>query len=433
MRRVFPRLHGRVAAFVLPVIALPALAQLRIDQAVEMALRNNRELQALRQRLPEARGSVRQAALRPNPTLDATLGNGAIVRNNGYWDGGAGISQQFELGGKRGRRLELAGFEIQAAEWEIREKERSLRASVESAYIEALAAARDAATVHELQQLTERSKEVVAARVAQGEAAALDLSLIDVELGRLRADSVVFANQRTRALSVLRALAGISPQEPLALASALESDIDARRASSDPAGESIATRPDIQLLRTIEKGGTAAIGLERSAAVPNLTASARFSYTYDYIQRVPGPGGASIPIVDRCPVLTVGMSMDLPWRNRNQGNIEAAVARQHAARLRREQMEITAANEVHAARERWQAARDAAEVFEKQVLDNARGNLRIVQGVYEHGELRLLDVINEQRKLIEAQRSYTGLLKEQHLARIELQKAMGVATESGKP
>ena len=424
----------RVFFFLLcPAIAATLSAQVSMDQLVQQALANNRDLQALRQRLPEARGARLQASLRPNPTLDMSLSNGAVVRNNGYWDGGVGMSQVIELGRKRERRVEVAEADIKSAELEVRERERLLRAAVQNAYVDALAAARNLQTAQELLKLAEQAAAVVAARVEQGEAPALDRSLLSVELGRVRADLILFGNQRARALTALRTLTGIPAGTPLDLTASL----DAPPASIVLPGESLqgalANRPDLQLLRQMETGSEANIRLERSLAIPNVTASGRFTYTYDFIQRLQLTPSFSLPVTDRCPIVTVGVSVDLPWRNKNQGNIEAAVARRQNMRLRREYQESVVTQEVQAALERWEASQSAVQLFEKQVLDQARDNLRVVRAVYDQGELRLLDVINEQRKLNDAQRTYTDLLKERLLALVDLERATGTEVMKGKP
>jgi len=403
------RRSGRLAAALLGAAVL-LRGQVSMEQAVGLALANNQELRALRQRIPEARGGVRQAGLRPNPSVDFSVGNGAVVRNPGYWDGAVGYTHTIEMGGKRARLLQVAEADVETARLMVRERERQLRARVQTAYVDALAAERNTATAEELLGLLDQSLRVVTARVEQGEAPALEVSLLKVEIGRARADRVLFAQQRDRALAELRLVTGMGA----------ETLTDGLETADEATGGDAAQRADVELLRQMEKGSEAAVRLERSSAVPDVRAMGKFSYGYDYIQSVLG-----VPVVDRCPILTVGVSVDLPWKNRNQGNIEAAVARREGVKHQREYQETAAAAEARMARERWRAAGEAVATFEKEVLEQARSNLRVVRGIHEQGELRMLDVINEQRKLTDAQRTYTELLKEKRLALVELEKATG--------
>jgi len=400
-----------------------------LDQMVELALKNNRELQAAKHRVPEAKGALLQAGLRPNPTLEMSLGNGAIVRNSGYWDGSIGYSQMIELGGKRARRVEVAEAGSRAVGFEIQDRERNLRAAIHAAFIDWLAAQRNLDSSRQLLALTTQSLKVVQARVQQGEAPRLDQSLLDVELSRIETEIQVFQSQANRALDTIRALAGLAPEDPVTLAGALDLPPVAPELEhlTQVRTQALSDRPDIRFLREAERSSAAEIRLERANAIPNLTASIRYGYTYDFIQRVQINPAFSVPITDRCPIITAGVSIDLPWRNRNQGNIEAASARLNNTRSRREHQELTAANEIAGATRRLAATRAAAIHFEKSVLARAGENLRVVRGVYEHGELRLLDVLNEQRRLMDSQRTYTDLLKESQLAWVELQRATGVA------
>ncbi|MFN9299482.1 MAG: TolC family protein [Acidobacteriota bacterium] len=403
-----------------------------LSELADQAVRNNRDLQGLRQRMPEAEGARLQAGLRPNPTLDLNISNGAIVRNSGYWDGAVGYSQVIELGGKRQRRIDLAEADLKAIPFEIQERERGLRAAVHAAYIEGLAAERNQEIARELLTLTERSLTVVKARVAQGESPRLDESLLTVEVNRIQADLVVFGGQRDRALATLRTLAGMSPGEPITLAAKL--DLPPEGAALDETRQrAVAERPDVQFLRRAEISTGAAVRLEQSNAIPNLTATAKFGYTYDFIQRLQLTPVFSLPVTDSCPIVTVGISIDLPWRNKNQGNIQAAVARREGVRLRREYQEQVVANEVTNALSRLQTARQAVRVFQRSVLEQAQENLRIVRGVYEQGELKLLDVLNEQRRLIDSQRTFTDLLKESQLAWAEVQRVTGNSVRGEKP
>ena len=51
-------------------------ATLTSEQLLEEALTNNREIAAIRQRIAEAKGLLRQAGVRPAPTLDASGASG---------------------------------------------------------------------------------------------------------------------------------------------------------------------------------------------------------------------------------------------------------------------------------------------------------------------------------------------------------------------
>src|SRR6185369_9004419 len=135
--------------------------------------------------------------------------------------------------------------------------------------------------------------------------------------------------------------------------------------------------------------------------------------------------GSALLLQDRDNILTLGISIPLQTRKRNQGNVEAAVARQAAAKLRREHLELTIPIEVEAAWQRYQAARNTVAILNGGVLDESEKNLSVIRQAYNLGQLRLLDVLNEQRRLLETQLSYIDLDAELARSVAELERAAG--------
>lgn len=404
-----------------------------LDELIQMALANNQDIAARRQRIPEAKGTLQQAGLRPNPELDTSLGNGAVIGNSGLWSGAIGFSQTFELGGKRSHRVELADSDLKSTGLEVQERERILRFEVRNAFVEALAAGRNLAITRDLSSLTEDGLRLVAARVEQGESPPLERSLLQVESNRIKADIRLFQSQHERALMTLRQLVGLPQNEPLSIAGELVTTPVQEIALQEMLKQALANRPDILALKQQEQSGDAAVRLEQSLAIPNLTGFTRFNYDYDRLPQFGLNSGMVVPIIDRDRMLSVGVSIGLPVRNRNQGNIASAVARRESTHLRRQYQEQVVAREVQAALNRLNAAVEAAKLFDQGVLQQSSDNLRVIRSAYQLGELRLLDVVNEQRRLIDTQRTYTEILRENQLALAELETAIGATVLGVKP
>ena len=404
---------------------------LTVDRVIEYALANNRGLQAFRQTIPEARGARLQAGLRINPSLDLAATNGAVIGNPGVYDLSAGYSHTFELVRKRDRRVELAEAQLSVAGLELSNQERLLRSEVRTAYLTVQAAQRNLANARDLLVVTDDNLRLVSARVTQGESPPLDRSLLTVETSRIQADIRLFQNQATRAEAELRTLAGLPPDAGLKLASSID-QVAAPPPLDSALSKALETRPDLAAIRAFEKARQAEVRLERSQAVPNLTAFGRFAYNYDNIGRFTRGGAAPVSIVDRDPTVSAGVSIALPTRNRNQGNIAAAGARAEQATLRTAYLEQIVVREVRSAYERLEAAQEAIRLYEGGVLRQSNDNLRVVRGAYELGELRLLDVINEQRRLVEAQRAFTELLRERQLSIAEVERSTGIVLAETK-
>ena len=77
-------------------------------------------------------------------------------------------------------------------------------------------------------------------------------------------------------------------------------------------------------------------------------------------------------------------------------------------------------------RDRYIAARQAVEVFSKTVIQPAQESVTVLRASYAAGEVRLFDVLAEQRRLIDTQKAYTEAIRQEALARVALERAIGV-------
>jgi cobalt-zinc-cadmium efflux system outer membrane protein len=59
------------------------------------------------------------------------------------------------------------------------------------------------------------------------------------------------------------------------------------------------------------------------------------------------------------------------------------------------------------------------------VLDESEKNLSVIRQAYDLGQLRLLDVLNEQRRLLETQLSYIDAQADLARSLAELERAAG--------
>ena len=97
--------ENRIAGYVDPVQGSSS-----IDLA-RRALTSNAQLAATRLEIDRARARLRQAGLRPNPTVDFEQQNG-VLNSPGERGTTIGFSAPLELAGQRGRRIDLARAEL---------------------------------------------------------------------------------------------------------------------------------------------------------------------------------------------------------------------------------------------------------------------------------------------------------------------------------
>jgi cobalt-zinc-cadmium efflux system outer membrane protein len=135
--------------------------------------------------------------------------------------------------------------------------------------------------------------------------------------------------------------------------------------------------------------------------------------------------GARMPIRGVFHNLSIGATVTLPWRDRRQGDIAAAVAQTQAARHELEARRIAASAEIDVARVRVQNLEQALAIYGNGLRALAVKNLEVVRQSYELGRATLLDVLNEARRYLDIETSYTDVLVDTLLARSDLASAMG--------
>lgn len=389
---------------------------------VQRALAANGELAAARLEATRARARLRQAGLRPNPTIDFEQTTGRLTGSRGESETSIGVGMPLELGGRRRRRIELAQAELEAVEAEIADRERRLAGDVRAAYAEALAFLRELEITEGLNDLDLQTTKVVQVRVNEGDTAPLELNLLRVEVDRLRSRRALVEGRLQAALLRIKSLAGIGLNEPLRLREDL-----ARAALLAPpttlgAAIEIAlrTRPDLRLARLTEEVAQAGLRLARAQTSPEVTAFTRYTQSRSSFDDT--PVGV---LTDRDKILTFGVSIGIPVFNKNQGaKAEAATAITQAQR-RREFLEAVVRSEVTSAYARYEAARRALVVFESGVISRSNENIRTIRAAYEIGAYRITDLIAEQRRLVDSQREFTEALAEQYRAIADIQAATG--------
>jgi cobalt-zinc-cadmium efflux system outer membrane protein len=392
------------------------------------ALSSNGELAAARLDVGRARARVRQAGLRPNPTLEFEQTTGRLTGSAGERETSVGIALPLELSGQRRRRIELAQAELEAVEAEVADRERRLTGEVLTAYSEALSALRELEITEGLADIDLQTTKFVQAKVNEGESAPIELNLLQAEVERLRARRALVEGRLQAALLRVKILAGIPLEELLRLREGIATPLLKAPPSSLAMAVEIAlrTRPDLKLSRLNEEVARAGLQLARAQGRPDVTASARYSTNRSTFDDTPVG-----PLTDKDRLLTFGVSVGLPVFNKNQGAKEEAALAITQAQRRREFQEQLVRSEVASAYARYEAARAAADTFETGVINRSNDNIRSIRAAYQLGEYRITDLLAEQRRLLDSQREFTEALAERYRALADLQIAIGMPlTES---
>lgn len=395
-----------------------------VDDLVRAGIANNKDLAAIRERIAEAKGLTRQAGVRPAPTLGLNGATGKPLGTIGEEQYGAGYSQSIETFGKRGKRVRVAKFSIGIAEADLQQRSTQLTYEITAAYAEVSSERHKLKLVGDLISLNQDALRLTEARVKEGDVAPLEASLLRVEISRAEVSRRSAQGRLISAELELRRLAGLDSATPIP-----DSDIPAPTLLDLDTlkREALENRADLKTARLEEQQEAAGIDLAEAEAKPDVTLSAGYTRQNSQFDGLFGlnSSGALSPIRDSVDILSFGVSIPLRTSRSGAGNVQAATARTDGARLRHEYLERNIPLEVEAAYQRWRTAVDSLQMLQSSVLDPSTSNLSVIREAYKLGQLRLLDVLNEQRRLVDTQLAYIDAQADAARTWAEVERAAG--------
>lgn len=399
------------------------VAGLTVDGAIARALEREPSLRASRSQIDVAQGARAQAELRPNPSVSFSQQN-----EPGGTDNQTRVELQWPLDlYRKSGRVAVADREIDVAHQATANQERTLSADVRLKYVEVVTAIRSLSVTEQLLSATSRQRTLVTSRVEQGAAPSLDRDMLRVEEQKLEADRRVQAGVVERRLVELKRLLGMPPDAALALRQSLEEVVRGEGgATSAEDSHAITTRADVLEAQARVHVADAQIDRAQREGRPDVSLFGTYMrMNAGFPQRGFSPSGSLERVHDVFHYVSVGAMVTLPILGRNQGSVAAAEAERVGAAAQLEAARLTAQAEIVAARSRDEYARQALQVYSGGAINLARQNLDVVRQTYELGRGTLLDVLNEQRRYLELERSFTEVLREAYEARQTLKAALG--------
>jgi outer membrane protein TolC len=395
-----------------------------VDDLVRAGISNNKDLAAIRERIAEARGLARQAGVRPAPTLGLNGATGKPLGTLGEEQYGAEYSQAIETFGKRGKRIRVAECSVGIAEADLQQRSTQLAYDITAAYAEVSAERHKLKLLSDLIGLNQDTLRLTEARVKEGDVAPLEANLLRVEISRTEVSRRSAQGRLDSAELELRRLAGLDqgvriPDSDMPTPVPIDLVILER--------EALENRADLKTARFEEEQEAAGIELAKAEAKPDITLSAGYTKQNSQFDGLFGfnSNGALSPIRDSMDILNFGVSIPLRTSRSGAGNVQAATARTSGARLRREYLERNIPLEVEGAYQRWRAAFESLQMLQSGVLGPSTSNLSIIREAYKLGQLRLLDVLNEQRRLVDTQLAYIDAQADIARTWAEVERAAG--------
>ena len=368
------------------LVATAALAQstpLDMRAALAMADSSNLDLRASRQQRAIALAGLSIARQFPNPTLSFSAARD-VPHESVVWD------QPIEIGGKRGRRIEVARQEQKVTEIDIAVLARQIRHRTREAFYRVLLSREQTQQAKAALDISTRLKNIVQQRFEVGDVAELEVIQADVEMARAQAEYEVTAQSQKSAEVQLAALLGAPLDRPVIL----QGQLNALPLAPDlPRVNELALQSNADVQRTMQELATeqSRTRLAKAQRIPNLDLQ----------------GGVDL---NAPPDFQVGprgqIGVNLPIFYHGQGEVAASSSRVGFLQLSLQAQKTNAASQAAAAYFDYIAKQTLASQYSNKVVPQTVKLEEMSEDSYRSGKTNLLPLIDSQRRLNEVRRAY---------------------------
>lgn len=385
---------------------------LTFSDALSKALLENPRLQSYGWQIRVKEAERLQAALPPNPSLSVEMENfGGTGPFEGYGarETSVRLSQKVLIGLDRLKAERVADLDKKLAGWDYETQRLEVLTGVTQSYVSALEAQRQLQLQKELVQIAKNLYETITAQIKAGKVSKLEESRAKVEWSRAQIDLENSRNRFEAALSNLASFWGSRQPQFTSLKGALAS------ADSIPAYTRIENyinrNPDVARWVTEIQQQEALVSLERAQAIPDITISGGYKRMNDL------DAGAAV----------AGITVPLPFFDRNQGSVKAARYELNRVRSQKEAAVAEARRTLGEAYNRLQANRHELKQLDEDVLPGAEAAFEAAQTAYRQGKFDYLDVLNAQRTLFSSRTRYIQALAEYNRSVAEVERLIGTS------
>jgi len=396
--------------FIVLLFSVPALA-LTLEEAVTTALKENPDLRALRLEAETAKAQLDKAELPliSNPSVETygskkekapEEGSGRVTNY------GIKLSQEFEVAGQRGIRIDVANKNLSKVSLDIADRERVLRYEVKSAYARALAAKERTALTEEVVRVREDLLNLTKTKYQAGDASALEVNLAEVEAGKARSDLVAARQALEEAILGLQATLGGGSDDLPSVEGQLSPDV-----TIIPDREAfkavISERPDIKAAAVDVEKSSRAAELVRREAIPNPSLGG--FYNRDELRNEVG----------------IILTISIPLFDTKQAEKREAQARLEQAKIRRAGLGLTIERELDETYKNLISTLNQLSLYKKEIIAKSIENLNLLNLAFKEGKISFFDVRLAQRDAIDVRFAYLDALLRAQLAINAMERTTG--------
>ena len=388
----------------------PPVIELTLADAVRLASRDNPTLRAKQLELRTARANEVTAGLRPNPTtsyLAEQFGGSTAEQQHTVT-----LSQPFELGGKRQRRLESARAATRVTTEEIADAQRQTILEVKKSFVDALVAQSTLDLADANLRTLDEVERLQRLRLEKGDISELELTRIQVQRYAFERDAADARQAIDSARIRLRTLVGADVVSPTFTAMGELGYRDVPLDRTELLRAALDARPD---LRAAEAGRAKA---RADQALARANAWLDVSPLIEY-QRI-GPDNR----------FGFGVSIPLRLFDHNQGEIARTGAEIARADELRQATALQVLSDVDTALSVVRTESKKVGLLQSIYLPKAQSARDTIEFAYRRGAVPLLDFLDAQRTYRETAVEHVRALGNYWSALYQLEAAVGQPLEN---
>lgn len=385
---------------------------LSLEAAVDQFLRKNLAVEAARLEVTVAEAERVGARLRPRPGVTISAENLRISGEtpaNRLVEYGVSVAQPIELGNRKASRIEVAERTVSLSEARLTVELRRQLFALKRAYYESVLAGVLLGIEQENRDNFEGLVKFNTVRFEEGYIAEGDL--LKVRLERTKFDFAVANAEldlRTAKIRLLEVIGESDFERALRVEISNRLQVPAVDLNLTQLKEaSLINRPEIKVAEAQVALAAASIKLERSRAKGEVT-------PYFGYKRVG---------VDNT-VLT-GVTVPLPFGNRNQSAIARAEAEQKVSETNLKFVRNRTLAEVETAYRAFETAREQVRAYEAGLLKQADDAREIQLGAYQEGATELITLIEAQKTRTEIRANYYRAIFDYYTSLLQLELVTG--------
>ncbi|MCI0622966.1 MAG: TolC family protein [Acidobacteria bacterium] len=384
--------------------------RLRLEDLEKIALESNPTLAQAAASVRAAEGRKLQSGLYPNPTIGATGDEntpGPIIRGGEF---GFFVEQQFVTAGKLGKSRDVAEQERLLAEATAQAQKQRVLNAVRSLYYEALGAERRVQVQTQLATLSQQAVKISKELTNVGAADQPDLLESEIEADRAEVNLAMAKTAQARVWRELAAVVGSPSLQPTPLEGNLE---DIPRLELESAiGKLFSESPEIRSSEVTVARDEAALRRAKVEKVPDIVARGGLRNNRELLEA----GGKPVGLEGFFDV-----GIEIPFFNRNQGNVAAARANLERARGEVERVKLSLRMRMARAHKEYQDSLITAEKYQTQMIPRAQKAYGLYLNNFRQMAAAYPQVLIAQRNLFQLQEDYITALVNTWRSAVEIQ------------